>query len=421
MNILIKNVILNHSKTDIFIKNNKIHKIEPNISKNCEQVIDATDMLALPAFYNTHTHAAMTLMRGYSDDLPVMQWLEEKIWPLESHLTEEDVYIGTKLACLEMIKTGTVFANDMYWHFDGMAKAMEEMGVRAAVNDLIIDINNSENISKIKNITHQRFKNSQKFSDRLQYVIGPHAIYTVSKETLIWCADFALTNNVKLHIHLSETQYEVDNCIKNHGVRPIEYLEKIGVLGPNVIAAHSIWLDDNEIEILKKNKVIISHIPTSNMKLSSGIFPFKKFAGYEDFITLGTDGCASNNNLDMGEEMKFASCKAKLDSMNPTSMNAKQTFQIASQNGAKAFGINAGIIEVGKLADLLLVDLNNTFMTPAHNHISNFVYSANSSVINTTICDGKILMRNGKVKGEEKIISDAKKCAENLVNRSKNK
>jgi 5-methylthioadenosine/S-adenosylhomocysteine deaminase len=415
MSILIKNITLNNEQTDILIENNQFSKIQPNISIKTDEVIDGTDKLALPAFYNTHTHAGMTLMRGYSDDLPVMQWLEEKIWPFEKNLTEDDVYIGTKLACLEMIKTGTVFFNDMYWFFDGVAKAVEEMGIRAAINSVVIDFNDENNFKEQQKNILAEFEKSQSGSGRIQYAIGTHSIYTVSEYALKWCADFARKHNIKLHIHVSETQHEVDECLKIRNLRPVEYLDKIGFLGPNVIAAHSIWLSDQEIEIMKKRQVTIAHIPTSNMKLSSGVFHYKKFEDYFDKITLGTDGCASNNNLDMGEEMKFASCKAKLDSMDPTMMSADQSLQIATENGARAFDLNAGKIATGKLADMILVDLNHHLMTPAHNHISNFVYSANSAVIDTTICDGKILMRNKKVPNEDKILKDANNCIERII------
>jgi len=198
-------------------------------------------------------------------------------------------------------------------------------------------------------------------------------------------------------------------------MRPVEYLESIGFLEPKVISAHSIWLNDNEIEILKKHNVTIAHIPTSNMKLSSGVFQYKRFTDYMDHVTIGTDGCASNNNLDMGEEMKFASCTAKMESKDPTMMDAETALHIATENGAKAFDINAGKIEEGKLADLILVNLNHHLMVPAHNHVSNFVYSANSSVIDTTICNGNILMENGIVPGEQEILEEAKDCIGKLI------
>ncbi len=417
MGIVIKNVHHNNDITDILILGNQIAKISPDITTKNHKIIDGENKMVLPAFYNTHTHAAMSLMRGYSDDLPVLKWLQEKIWPLEAKLTAEDVYIGTKLAALEMIKSGTVFFNDMYWHCDKVAQAIEEMGLRAAINAVVIDFNDPQKFDSQKKTIKREFEKSKDYTSRIQFVIGTHSIYTVSEYALKWCADFARKHNTLLHIHLSETEQEVEDCIKLHRMRPVEYLEKINFLGPNVIAAHAIWLNDEEIDILKAHEVTLSHVPTSNMKLSSGIFPYKKFTDYTNNLTLGTDGCASNNNLDMGEEMKIASIKAKLGGDNPTLMPADDALAIATKNGARAFNINAGEIEKGYLADLVLIDLIHPSMIPNHNTISNYVYSANGSVIDTTICNGKILMENRHISEEEKILFEASKCAKDLVSK----
>ena len=206
MSILIKNIILENQETDILIEDNIISRISKNITNKTDDIINAKNKLALAPFYNTHTHAAMTLLRGYSDDLPVLEWLEQKIWPLESHLTEKDVYAGTKLACLEMIKTGTVFFNDMYWHFDGIVKAVEEMGIRCNVNSVVIDSNNSTNFENKKQGIMNELEKSKNFPSNLQYGIAAHSIYAVSKESLDWCVEIARKNNLKLNIHVSETK-----------------------------------------------------------------------------------------------------------------------------------------------------------------------------------------------------------------------
>lgn len=251
MVLLIKNTTLNNQKTDILIDSNKIAKIQPSITTPADEIIEGNNTIAFPGFYNTHTHVAMTLLRGYSDDLPVMQWLEEKIWPFEAKLTEEDVYIGTKLGCLEMIKTGTVFFNDMYWHFDGVVKAVTEMGLRTAVNTVVIDFNDPENFKNQIQQIEKEYEKSKSFPNTIQYVIAAHSIYSVSEFALKWIADFAVKNDIQLHIHLSETEKEVTDCLSQHNLRPVEYLEKIGFLEPRLLAAHCIWLDDNEIDILK--------------------------------------------------------------------------------------------------------------------------------------------------------------------------
>ncbi len=417
MSILIKDVLLNNEKKDILIEGNRISKIDDKIYTKTEYEIDGKDKAAIPGFFNAHTHAAMTLMRGYSDDLIVMEWLRKKIWPLEEKLTEEDVYWGAKLACLEMIKSGTTFFNDMYWYYHGTAKAVEEMGIRAAISAVFIDFSDKGKAKEQQNLNSRLFKETKKYSDRVQFALGPHAIYSVSTESLLWAKEFADRNNCLIHIHLSESKHEVDDCKKNHRKTPIEYLNDIRFLGPNIIAAHNIWVNEKEIRILKENDVKIVHTPSSNMKLSSGVFPYKKIKKSGLTVSLGTDGCASNNNLDMLEEMKIASILQKISSTDPTLQPAHETFELATINGAITFGINAGVIEERKLADLLLIDLKKPFMVPQHNLLSNLVFSANGSCVDTTICDGKILMQNGKVEGEEEIIEKSAEVARSLVSR----
>lgn len=415
MSILIKNILLNNEEKDIFIEGNKITEINYEINREAEHKIEGKNKAAIPGFFNAHTHAAMTLMRGYSDDLIVMEWLKKKIWPFEAKLTEEDVYWGAKLACLEMIKSGTTFFNDMYWHYHGTAKAVEEMGIRATISAVFIDFFDKKKAKEQRKINLKIFEETKKYSDRVNFALGPHAIYTVSKESLQWAKEFADKNKCLIHIHLSETKQEVEDCKKNHGKTPIEYLDDMGFLGPNIIACHCIYIDEKEIQILKKNDVKVVLTPTSNMKLSSGVPPLKQIKKAGLTVSLGTDGCASNNNLDMFEEIKIASILQKLNLMDPTALPAQDVFELATINGAKTFGIDAGVIEEGKLADLLLIDLNKPFMIPSHNLVSNIVFSANGSCVDTTICNGKILMQNRKVEGEEEIMIKASEIARDLA------
>ncbi len=419
MSILIRQVLVpEKGMHDVLIEGNKISKIAERIESQADEVIDGRNLAIIPSFVNAHTHAAMTLMRGYSDDLMVQEWLEQKIWPLEGKLSEEDVYWGAKLACLEMIKTGTTFFNDMYWHFHGTARAVEEMGIRAAISPVLIDLFNEQQAAEQRQLNERLFSESKKYSERVQFALGPHAIYTVSEPTLRWNKEFADANGIIIHIHISESKGEVEDSLKQFGKTPVRYLQDIGFLGPNVVAAHSIWLDDEEIRMLKDHEVKVVHNPTSNMKLSSGTFPYMKFKARGVSVSLGTDGCASNNNLDMLEEMKFASVVEKMYDQDPTVMPAQEAFEMATKNGAEAFGLNAGEIAEGKLADLLLVNMRHYLMVPNHHLISNLVFSANGSVVDTTICDGRILMRHGQVAGEDEIIENAARIAQNLVTRA---
>lgn len=407
MSVLIKNIILNGANRDIFVEDNRIKKIGKNLNFKAEEKIDGKgEKAALPGLINCHTHAAMILFRGYADDLPLKDWLEKKIWPLEEKLSEEDIYWGTKLACLEMIKTGTTCFNDMYWSEGASAKAVEEIGIRAKIGLVLLDflpLGRKEKIEKYwKIFQKEKFKT-------VDFSIAPHSVYTVSEKNLIWAKNFAKKNNLLLHIHLSETEKEVKDCQKKYKLRPVEFLEKIGFLGENCVLAHSVWLSDKEIKILENKNCSVVYNPCSNMKLASGIFPYEKIKKAGINICLGTDGAASNNNLDMFEELKFASLLQKVKEKDPTAVPAKEIFETAVKNGARALKISAGEIKEGKLADLILVDLKKIFFCPGHNFISDIVYAGSGLIVSDVICDGKILMRAGKVDGEDKIIKEATK------------
>jgi 5-methylthioadenosine/S-adenosylhomocysteine deaminase len=413
MSILIKNVIFEGKAKDIFVEGNKIKKIDKNLDFKADEKIDGKgEKAVLPGLINCHTHSAMTLFRGYGDDLPLKEWLEKKIWPLEAKLTEENIYWGTKLACLEMIKSGTTCFNDMYWYGEAVIEAAKEMGLRAVVGPLIIDFDkrgSKENFERI----YQNFKSEK--SDLIKLAVAPHSIYGVSKENLIWAKDFAKKENLILHIHLSETEEEVKNCFKKYKMRPVEYLDKINFLGKNCILAHSLWLNDKEIEILARRKCSVVYNPCSNMKLASGIFPYRKLKDAGVNITLGTDGAASNNSLDMFLEMKFASLLQKVKEIDPTVAPAKEIFKIATKNGANALKIDTGQVQEGTLADLILINLNQIYFKPGHNFISDIVYSASGNCVSDLICNGKILMRDRKIEGEEKIKKEVTKRAKNLT------
>lgn len=416
--IIIRNASLRGQSIDLYIIGNRISRIVPHqpipvsYPDNRDVVyIDAQGMNVFPAFYNMHNHAAMSLLRGYADDLPLMEWLEQHIWPAEARFTDEHIRIGVRLACLEMIQSGTVFFNDMYWKEEVALPVVEAMGLRAVLGVLFFDSQES----RVKN---QNFDLLEHFAPsqegRVSLTFAPHAIYTVGKELLCRCAEAARRNGKKLHIHLSETKGEVENCLKEHGCTPVVYLDKIGFLGEDVIAAHVVHVTDEDIQILSERKVTIAHCPVSNMKLSSGIAPIQRLLDAGCRVTLGTDGCSSNNNLDMREEMKIAALLAKV-SNGPQALSADEVQHMATRAGAETFGLNTGVIEEGRLADLLLVRNDSACMTPMFRPESNWIYAANSSMIDTVICDGRILMQGGKVEGEEEILADARRLAATLL------
>ncbi len=412
MSILIKNVEWNGKQTDVLIEGNRFSKIGSGIEGPAETIIDGDGKAILPTFVNMHTHAAMSLLRSYADDLELHDWLTNYIWPLEAQMTEEDIYHGTRLACLEMIKSGTTCFNDMYWHFHGTARAVEEMGVRAILSSVFIDFSNEEKAAEQRKLTKTLFyKEADRYSDRIGFALGPHALYSVSEKSLRWIRDFADENDLLIHIHVSETVKEVDDCLSQYGLRPVQWLDKIGLLGPNVIAAHVVHVTNAEIRILADRGVKVVHNPVSNMKLASGSFPYGRMLANGVEVFLGTDGCSSNNNLDMMEEMKFASLHAKLLLSDPTALPTRQVFDMATKCGAAALGIDCGEIKEGKLADCMLVDLSNHRLVPGYHLLDDIVYSADSSCIDTVICDGRILMQCGKVEGEDEIVSRAREYA----------
>jgi len=416
MSIIIKDVQLNGKVTNIYIEDNRITEIGSQ-KLEADTELSGKNQAAIPGLINTHTHAAMTLFRGYADDLELFEWLSKKIWPLEDKLTSEDVYWGTRLACLEMIKTGTICFNDMYWHMMSVASAVEDAGIRGVISGVFFDnLNPETGINGLKKNLNEVQKLKENTGSLITPALGPHAVYTVSDELLQKIAEHARDKKLLIHIHLAETEKENLDYKERTGKRPVEALAELGFLGPNVLAAHSVWFSEQDIQTLGKFDVKISHNPTSNMKLSVGrAVSYEALKAAKLTVSLGTDGCASNNNLDMFESMKIATLLQKFHTNDQTVMPAHETFSMATINGARSLGLDSGVIEEGKLADILLVELKHPAMTPNHDLISNLVYSANGSVVTTTICNGKVLMRDRKVKDELNVIEKCQEHAAKLV------
>lgn len=405
--LFLKNVQLNGTQTNIRITGNRFSSIDPTlVATENDEVIEASHYAIVPPFYNAHTHAAMSLLRGYADDMPLFPWLNDYIWPFEAKMTDEDIYIGTRLAILEMIKSGTVFYNDMYWMMDSVWKATDEMGIRACLGVTMMDNLGEEKIRKSFELVEEYGEKSP----LIQMSVAPHAPYTVSEKLWVRCAEFAQQHHTLLHFHLSETEKEVKDCVAEHGLTPVRWLDSLGVLSPNCVAAHVVHVDEEEIQILKDRGVAIAHNPISNMKLSSGYFKSLWMENASSKVLIGTDGCSSNNNLDMQEETKFAAMIAKCN-YGPETLPVSTLKQWSITNGPKVFGVDAGEIAEGKIADALLIDLNNVRFVPNFNFDSNWFYASDSEAIDTLICNGKVLMRNRKVQGEFEIIESAKRCS----------
>ena len=387
MRLLLKNVLHDNVKRNILIENGRFASLNAPASVEADETIDSEGLAILPAFYNTHNHAAMSLLRGYADDLPLQSWLQDYIWPYEDKLTPADIRRGSEIAVKEMVTGGSVLFNDMYFDIEETIDIVAKSGMRAAIGITVMDYHSLAQSEEKKRFIEE-FKDPT--NGRISLVMAPHAIYTVCKERLIESAEYARAHNMRIHTHLSETESEVRDCVKEHGMTPVRYLDSIGYLGPDVILAHCVHVDEEEWDILAERGVTVSHCPCSNMKLGSGRFPYELAIKSGVRITLGTDGPSSNNNLDMREEMKFAALMAKMNG-DAALLPAQEVMKWATVNGAEAFGIDGGVIAEGKVADAILVDLSAPKMVPCHNLLSNWVYAADSSCIRKVICDGKVI------------------------------
>ena len=425
--ILIKNaLILNpnnfeNKKQSLLIKDDLIAEIAETIDEgNVDKIIDAEGKILLPGLINTHTHLSMTLFRGLADDLSLDSWLNDHIWPMEANLNGDYCYIGALLGAVELIKSGTTTFSDMYFYMEDVARAVEDAGIRAVLSYGMIDFGDAEKREAEIEENLQLFKSCNGMADgRIKVFFGPHSPYTASEDLLIKVRELADEYNMGIHIHVSETEKEINDSLDEKGLRPFEYLEKIGFLGPDVVAAHCVWLSDDEIEIIKKHDVKVSHNPCSNMKLASGIAPVSKLIENDICVSIGTDGASSNNNLDLIEELKTASLLQKVSTLDPKVLTSDEAITMATIKGAEALGLEneIGSIEVGKKADIILIDTNSANMVPDSSSLSsNVIYSANGSNVDTTICNGKILMENKKltVLDEQEIYDKAKKAIKEL-------
>ena len=417
--ILLKNVYANGSRRDLLVRGNLIAKIADSIEAPGAEVIDCSRMAAIPGLINMHTHAAMTMTRSAKEDTPLMPWLQH-IWKIEAQYDKEILYWGNKLACLEMIKSGTTCFNDMYWGLDVASKAVDEMGIRAVHSYCMLDNGDMVKAEKERRALIRDFEASKSLSSRNMFAVSVHAPYTVCEDNIRWAAMFSEEHKLLVHIHLSETEQEVIDAQEKWGCTPVEYVEHLGLLSDRVIAAHSLWLTPHDIELMGQYGVTAVHNVNSNLKISSGYkFKMEELMAAGANVTLGTDGCGSSNNLDMLEALKTAALLQKAWRKNPAAIPLDTLLKIGSENAARAIGLNAGVIAEGKLADIVLIDMNNSWFTPNYDFEANLIYSANSSCVDTVICDGRIIMRGRKVEGEQEILDNAAACGERLMSRIK--
>jgi 5-methylthioadenosine/S-adenosylhomocysteine deaminase len=391
------------SNARVWVKGDRIVRIQttdvnPSYPKGVE-LIDATKGIIMPGLVNAHSHTAMTIFRGFADDLPLKQWLFDKIFPAESkYLNPETVHWGTLLGCLEMIASGTTSLIEGYFFQDETVRAVHTSGLRALIAQGVIDFpapgvgDPERNLSVGKEFIEKWLG----FSDLISPGLFCHSPVTCSDRTLKRAMDISQDFSLPLQIHLSETSEEVDEIVKRTGQRPVHYLEKLGILNDGLIAAHAVHLDDEEMELLSRSGVKIVHTPESNMKLASGVARIPEMVRMGLSVGLGTDGCASNNNLDLFQEMDSAAKLAKVFTLDPVNMGAETVLKMATSWGANILGLEKeiGTIEVGKKADIIVLDLQSPHLVPIYNPLSAIVYSANGADVKDVIVNGKILMKD---------------------------
>ncbi len=421
MSILFKNANLPESlgyksSVDLLVKDGRIAYIgSPNPVMRADRVIECNGNLLLPAFYNAHCHSAMTLFRGYGDDLPLSRWLNERIFPAEDRLSDESVYYGSKLAIAEMIRNGVVSFSDMYFFLDSTARAVEECGVKANLSRSIVSFDpeiDAANDARVLEAIDVFERWHGKAEGRIKIDTSLHAEYTNVEKCCRYLGELTKKLGTGMQVHISETASEHDECIERHGMTPVRFFDRTGVLDSPTTAAHCVWVDDEDIAIMAKKGVTVAHNPVSNLKLGSGIMPYKKMKDAGVNIALGTDGAASNNRLSVLRELHFAALIHKGNDLDPSVTLASDMIKMATENGARAQGReDCGRIEVGYKADLLLVDMRSFNNIPSYSFESTVCYSMNESDILMTMCDGNILYENGAYTSidEERLKSEARK------------
>ncbi|MFW5984561.1 MAG: amidohydrolase [Halobacteria archaeon] len=407
-------------RADIGVRDGRIAEVGD--IEDADRVLDASDCLVLPGMVNAHTHASMSLLRGYADDLPLQTWLEDHIWPIEAHLTAEDIRTGAELAAVEMIRGGTTAFADMYFEMGEVADAVEDSGLRAALGYGIITVgkDGEEAREELREGVDfvRRYEGSA--DGRVSTMLCPHAPYTCDEETLREAARSAREEGVVLHTHLSETAGEVEDSVEAHGERPPAYLDSLGFFDGDAYVAHGVHLNEDDIEMFARRGVGVAHCPSANMKLASGTAPVADMLQAGVTVGVGTDGPASNNTLDMFKETRRAALVAKNREGDASAVPAQAALDAATRGGAELLGTDAGVIKEGRPADLAVVSLDAAHLTPRHDLVSHAVYAANARDVVHTVVDGEVLMEDRRIEtlDEDAVVAEAEERARELVERA---
>jgi 5-methylthioadenosine/S-adenosylhomocysteine deaminase len=379
------------------------------------QIIDAKESLLMPGLVNAHTHGPMVYFRGMADDLPLKEWLERHIWPAEARLVRPKfIRDAIQLACAELIRSGTTTFNDMYFFEDVEAEIVKEIGMRACIGKALFNFPGPDGKTAIGRLrAAERFIKHWLKDPLIRPAAAPHSVYTCSGELLISAKRLSEEFDIPYHIHLSETQSEVEEIKSRQGMRPVEYLARLGVLGPRFVGVHGVWLAPEELNILKEHGCGLVHCPTSNMKLASGAAPIVQTLKKGIKLGLGSDGAASNNSLDLFSELKAAALLAKLREGDPTALPARTVVRMATRGGAELLGLGSliGSLEPNKKADILILNLNQPHLQPLYDPYSHLVYAARGSDVETVIINGRLVMDHRRLLtiDEDLVLKKAKK------------
>jgi 5-methylthioadenosine/S-adenosylhomocysteine deaminase len=387
-----------------------------------DRTLSAEGGLVMPGLVNAHTHVAMTLLRGYADDKPLDAWLQKDIWPAEAAMEPADVRAGTELGLLEMIRSGTTAFADMYFQVEEVAAAVEEVGLRARLSHGIVTAGKDEEAAQadLEAGIETAHRVRDETGDRIRGAISPHSLTTVDEGTLRAAVEAARDLDLPVHLHANETEAEVEPIVSKRGKRPLQYAAESGLLEPGDLLAHGVHVDESEIELLAERGSSVVHCPASNMKLASGMAPVARLSAAGVSLALGTDGAASNNDLDMFGEMRDAAMLGKLAADDPAAVPAETVVEMATAGGAQALSLPGGRVEPGAAADLIVVDFGAPRLTPVHDHVSHLVYAANGSDVRHTMVDGQVLMDDRSVQtlDADAVRDRAAERAQSLVDRA---
>jgi 5-methylthioadenosine/S-adenosylhomocysteine deaminase len=409
--LTVENALLDGKRVGVRCEDGKIAALGPDVTPEPgDETLDAGGAHLLPPLVNGHTHAAMTLFRGSGGDLPLMPWLEEKIWPVEAKLTEEDVYWGTRLACAEMLRTGTTRFWDMYWQPAATARAVADAGMRATIGAPLFDLHGSP--AELRETAHRGLEALEGCGPRIAPALAPHAIYTVSEESLRWLGELSAEKQLPVQIHLSETEKEVQDCLAEHGQRPAFYLDRLGLLSERTILAHGVWLDPDELALIAERGATVVTNPVANMKLAvGGVFPHHAARTAGVAVGLGTDGAGSNDSLDLLSDLKTFALVQKHAAADPTAIDAAEAWAVAT--GARAPQLGATPLEPGAPADFVLMHANSPELGIGE-LMADLVYAASGAAVAGVVVAGEVLMRDGEVPELGAIVAHAVERARRL-------